>query len=74
MSGWSETDDTDDWDDDDALIDCPYCGEPIFDDAERCPYCECYISEQDRPPTTRPWWFVLGFLLCIAIIYLWILL
>lgn len=58
--------------DDDYLTTCPYCGESIYDDAERCPKCQNYISDEDAPAGKRPWWFALGFLLCLLILYLWI--
>ena len=26
-------------DDSDETMPCPYCGDPVYDDAERCPGC-----------------------------------
>jgi len=51
---------------------CPYCGKAIYDDAERCPYCEHYISREDAP-SKQPVWLVIGVVLCLAIVALWIL-
>ena len=78
----SHEQDDDDWNDEKSLPDqedsdedtilCPYCRREIHEDAERCPYCEHYISEEDTTPTAKPWWFVIGFLLCLVVIYLWI--
>ena len=66
----------DDWDeladDDDYTMPCPHCKRPIHEDAERCPYCEQYISAEDAPSPHKPWWIVLGVLLCFIILYLWI--
>ena len=31
----------------DATIDCPHCGKEIYEDAERCPHCERYLSDED---------------------------
>jgi hypothetical protein len=67
-------DDEDKWDDDEPADDefeppdddegvtvaCPYCGEPIHEDSERCPHCERYISTEDAPPTKKPWWVLVG--------------
>ena len=63
------------WDDEDAddySVPCPYCRREIHEDAERCPYCERYISDEDAPASAKPWWCVIGFLLCLFVIYLWI--
>lgn len=65
-----------DEEEDDDTIPCPYCGRAIHEEAERCPYCESYISEEDTPehqPRPRPWWFLVGFLLCLIVIYFWIM-
>ena len=69
-------DDEDDWDDDfdadegddldasddedEPTVPCPYCRRPIHEEAERCPHCEHYISEEDAPPARKPWWILVG--------------
>jgi hypothetical protein len=54
-------------------VPCPYCKRDIYDDAERCPYCENYITEEDTPPSPRkPWWLILGVLACMYAVYRWI--
>jgi hypothetical protein len=58
--------------DEDNLAPCPYCRRLILEDTERCPYCENYISEEDAPPRLKPWWFVAGVLLCLAVALLWV--
>ena len=67
-------DDEEDWDDDDEAdtIPCPYCQRQIHEDAERCPYCEHYISDEDAPPPRKPWWIVIGTLLCFYVVYRWV--
>jgi hypothetical protein len=68
----------DDWDDDDgrdeeaATIPCPYCRRPIHEDTPRCPYCGNYVSEEDSPPQRKPWWIVVGVLVCLYLVYRWI--
>jgi hypothetical protein len=58
--------------DDDATAECPHCQEPIFDQAERCPHCGWYVSEEDAPPSRRPGWIVLGLTLAAYAVYLWV--
>jgi hypothetical protein len=48
--------------DSDDLAECPYCREPIYDDAERCPHCEHYLSREDAPRHTPVWILVCGVL------------
>jgi endogenous inhibitor of DNA gyrase (YacG/DUF329 family) len=72
--------DEEEWDDDeddggeneDATIPCPQCGRPIYEDAERCPYCGEYVSDHDAAPTRKPWWIILGTLLVFYVVYRWI--
>jgi hypothetical protein len=61
--------------DDDAseTVPCPYCRRPIHEDAERCPYCESYISREDAPPSRKPLWILLGVGLCLFAVYRWIM-
>ena len=68
----TEDDDEDEDEDDAETIPCPYCRRQIHEDAVRCPYCEKYISAEDAPPGARPLWFIIGFLLCLLIVYWWI--
>jgi hypothetical protein len=65
--------DEDDWDDDEeATAPCPYCKRDIHEDAVRCPYCEQYLSEEDEAPARKPWWLILGVLVCLYLVYRWI--
>jgi hypothetical protein len=52
---------------------CPYCGQSVYDDAERCPHCENYLSEEDAP-AQRPWWLLPGVLVCLLLAVGWALL
>lgn len=71
----------DDWDDDNsaedddadepATVECPHCQREVYEDAERCPHCEHYLSAEDRPPRAKPWWILLGFAACAWAIYSW---
>jgi hypothetical protein len=68
-----------DWDDDgsdsdgEETVPCPYCRRQIHEDSERCPYCENYLSREDAPPRPKPWWLVVGVLVCLAIVAMWVL-
>src|SRR5262249_28813641 len=59
---------------DEDIVACPYCGEEIYVQAERCPHCETYISEEDAPALGRgkPWWLYIGALACLYAVYRWI--
>ena len=59
-------------DDTEPTIDCPYCGEEILETTPRCPHCERYISEEDRPRRKKSWLIVVGASLCLYIVYRWI--
>ncbi len=67
-----ESGDGNDDDEDEPTVPCPYCRREIFEDAVRCPHCGEYLSEEDAPAGPRPWWIVVGVLLCLAAIWVWI--
>lgn len=75
--GWTPDDEDEEWvpdqEDDDDTVECPHCHEPVFDQAERCPHCGWYISEEDAPPRRWPAWVVIGFVLALGIAILWAL-
>jgi len=74
--GW-EPDVDEEWqpdpEDEDETTPCPHCKAPVYDQAERCPACGWYISEEDAPPSRRPWWIVLGVILGLFAVYLWVM-
>jgi hypothetical protein len=59
--------------DDAPTIPCPYCKREIHEDAPRCPYCEQYISREDAPRSRKPWWMIVGLVLCLYAIYHWVI-
>ena len=73
----AEEEDWEDTDGDDGegepTIPCPYCKRQVHEDSPRCPYCEQYISEEDAPPSGKPWWIIVGTLLCLYAVYRWIM-
>lgn len=60
--------------DDDQTLPCPYCGEPVYDEAEQCPACGNYLSEEDAPRRPKPLWIVAGVAACIVIVICWVVL
>src|SRR5439155_23119327 len=60
-----------DEDREDRLISCPQCRAFIYEDSEKCPACGEYLSLEDAP-SRKPWWFVVGALICLAISLYWI--
>jgi hypothetical protein len=71
----------DDWEDDDFgdpdeeedTIPCPYCRRMIHEDSVRCPYCEQYLSQEDASPGLKPWWLLIGAVVCLALVIMWIM-
>jgi hypothetical protein len=77
-------DDAPDWDDDDAddespdddeepTVACPHCRREIHEDSQRCPYCEKYISQEDAPSAAQPFWIVIGAVICLYVVFRWIM-
>ena len=56
----------------DSTAECPYCGETIYEDAERCPQCGEYVPSEDAPAERKPAWVIAGVIVCLAIVLLWI--
>ena len=65
-------DDADYGDNVEQSIDCPHCGRSIYEDSEQCPVCGQYLSEDDAPAAKKPWWIVIGALLCLYAVYIWL--
>jgi uncharacterized paraquat-inducible protein A len=67
-----EPDEPEDEDDDDETIPCPHCGQPVYEDAERCPHCERYLSQEDAPAGRKPVWIIIGAVAVMTVVYIWI--
>ncbi len=50
---------------------CPHCFHTIYEDAERCSGCGRYLSIEDAP-ARKPWWLVIGVLVCLIVVIGWI--
>jgi hypothetical protein len=66
-SAWEDFDD-----EDDGTMPCPYCRRPIHEEAERCPHCERYLSDEDAPTARKPWWVIAGAVICMYVAYRWV--
>lgn len=66
-------DDFDEDDQDDGVIDCPFCGQAMLEDSEHCPSCDRWITAEDRPKPAQPLWIVIGIALCLAVSLIWIM-
>ncbi len=81
MTAYQEDDDEDDdlYDDvpddsdDEQTIPCPSCRRDIFEDSPRCPYCERYISEEDRTRSSYPIWVIATALVSLVSALWWML-
>ena len=63
--------DDDDYDDDDIpTVPCRHCREEILEDAEQCPRCGMYQSDEDSPsePKSRTWIVMMALALLAAVI------
>ena len=65
---WFDEEDASDSDGESSTISCPECGFPVYDEAEICPRCGCFLDEAAAHPLTgKPHWFlILGFLGLLA--------
>jgi hypothetical protein len=55
-------------------VECPFCGKPVYEQAELCPHCHNYISREDpaaRPPR-RGWVIWVGVITCLSVLAWWI--
>lgn len=64
-------DDLDDDDSDAETVTCPYCQASVYEDAEQCPRCGNYISEEDSSPRP-PRWIVVGVIICLGAALSWV--
>lgn len=66
--------DMDEGDEGEDLIECPHCGEEIYEHAQKCPECGEYVSDEtSRRRTGHPGWVIWTALaLLAAILYGWL--
>jgi hypothetical protein len=62
--------DPDDGNGDLPTVKCPNCRRPIYEEAERCPYCGHYVTAEDGNGQ-HPWWLVVGVIACLAVALGW---
>jgi predicted nucleic acid-binding Zn ribbon protein len=59
-------------DEEEPTVPCPYCRAAIHEDAQRCPECGQYISEEDQPAVRPPWWILIGVVAAFYAVYCWV--
>lgn len=53
-------------------VPCPFCREPVYDNAERCPHCGSWLFYEGPAPRDKPWWLLGGVAVCLVVVILWI--
>jgi hypothetical protein len=53
-------------------VPCPFCKEPVYENAEWCPHCRNYIFYEGEPAARKSWWIVGGVLVCLLVVAYWI--
>ena len=71
-----DTDTEDDWvedegGDEDDLLACPTCREPVHEDTQQCPHCREWITPVDPRHQTRRRVFTIVVVLLLISILLW---
>jgi len=58
--------------DDDAsvAVPCPNCGQDVYEDADRCPYCGEYITASTS--ARRPTWLIIAAILALLGVLFWL--
>ena len=66
-------DDYDDEEEDESTVACHFCRRQIHEDAERCPYCGNFVTDEDAAaaPDRKPLWIIVGSLLVMYMVYRW---
>ena len=76
LSAAEQPDPSDTADGDDDLIACPFCGRPVYAEADVCPACHSFLGGSDDPTTLhasrRPLWIIVGVVLCLVAVLGWV--
>src|SRR5687768_3780594 len=52
-------------DEDEDTLPCPFCGKPVYEGADVCPYCRNFITF-DTPGRSRKRWALIGGVLALV--------
>jgi uncharacterized protein (DUF983 family) len=58
-------------DGDSVTVPCPDCGEPVWEQAERCPTCGRYLT-RDIAADGKPWWVIVAAILALLGVLMWL--
>ena len=66
--------DADDVHDGDSIdtVPCPYCHKPVYEQAEICPHCRNYISNEEVPDRMPRWIIIVTVVLLATILLTWL--
>ena len=71
---WDDEDDESQLDGESAeLMTCPHCRSEIYEESQRCPVCDNYVTPSSSPWATKPilWRF---FMVVLVLVLVWIFL
>lgn len=68
---YDEDVDEDAREDGDDTVPCPRCKREVYENAQQCPYCHYFLSEEDALASLKPWWVIVGAVLALGAVYLW---
>ena len=60
-----------DSEDESETLPCPFCGKPVYEAADVCPYCRNFVSIADLSER-KPWWVVAAVVALLAATLLWV--
>jgi predicted nucleic acid-binding Zn ribbon protein len=63
----------DDSDDDREVVPCRHCRAEIDEDAEQCPKCGMYVTDEDAPRERKSAAWVILMMLALAAALVWVL-
>jgi hypothetical protein len=58
--------------DDGDTVPCSHCGRDVYDEAEQCPYCGEYITDEGPAARSWPWWMWLGLAGALFVVLWWV--
>ena len=71
---WDDAEfDDSEFDDDEPTIECSECGSEMLEIAHQCPRCGEIPTREFRPTTSQPRWVIFTALVCLGMLFWWLL-